>query len=141
MDDAPIFQACCRSRIIFEALAEKWPMLILHALSERPKRTGELRRQIEGISEKMLIQSLRKLEHFHLVERRSYAEVPPRVDYRLTEIGIALSDRVRALNEWVEANASALTITGPQGSHKAINRGADLQRQRQPGRGSKQSER
>ena len=83
-------------------------MLILHALGPGPKRTGELRRQIEGISEKMLIQSLRRLEAHNLVERRSYSEVPPRVDYRLTEMGLALAEKIASLNTWIETNENAL---------------------------------
>lgn len=108
MHDEHLFQACCPARIILDALAEKWTLLILHALQTGPKRTGALRRQIEGISEKMLIQTLRKLEGYHLIERRSYAEVPLHVDYRLTSIGMTLSEKVQSLNHWVELNAHIL---------------------------------
>lgn len=114
--EAPVFMACCPARTVLEALAEKWPMLILHALAAGPMRTGQLRRHIEGISEKMLIQSLRKLEGFGLVQRHSYAEVPPRVEYRLTDTGVAVSEKVQALNAWVEANASRLTASEVTGS-------------------------
>lgn len=108
-DEAIVFLECCPARTVLAALAEKWSMLILHALAAGPMRTGELRRRIEGISEKMLIQSLRKLEGLQLVERQSYGEVPPRVDYRLTEAGCAVSTKVMELNDWIEAYAARLT--------------------------------
>jgi DNA-binding HxlR family transcriptional regulator len=100
-----VFQAQCPARQLLDILAEKWTLLIVHALAGGPLRTGELRRRIEGISEKMLIQSLRSLQEHGLVERRSYAEVPPRVDYRLTERGLTLTPIVKTLDAWVETNA------------------------------------
>lgn len=113
-NDGFVFTDRCPARTVLAALAEKWSILILHALSNGPMRTGELRRHIQGISEKMLIQSLRKLETLNLVERTTYGEVPPRVDYRLTEAGCAVSTRVMALNQWIEDNADRLTAFEPQ---------------------------
>ncbi len=83
-------------------------MLILHALSEGTQRTGTLRRRIGGISEKMLIQTLKRLEAAGLVIRTSYAEVPPRVDYALTDLGWSLSPLVKALDQWVERHAKTI---------------------------------
>ena len=103
--EGDVFQAHCPARRLLDILAEKWTLLIVHALAKGPLRTGELRRRIDGISEKMLIQSLRSLQDHALVERRSYAEVPPRVDYRLTEVGLTLTPIVKTLDAWVEANA------------------------------------
>lgn len=114
MHDGLVFDDCGPGRILLDALAEKWSLLVLHELHAGPIRTGELRRRVDGISEKMLLQTLRKLERFHLVERRSYDETPPHVDYRLTEIGTALSERVRALADWVALNAAALTPDASQ---------------------------
>lgn len=88
-------------------------MLILHALSEGTQRTGALRRRIGGISEKMLIQTLKRLEAAGLVRRTSYAEVPPRVDYALTDLGWSLSPLVKALDQWVEQNAKAIAAGLP----------------------------
>ena len=65
-------------------------------------RTAELRRAVGGISEKMLIQTLRRLEQHGFVLRRAYAEVPPRVEYALTPLGASLSEPIRALDTWVE---------------------------------------
>ncbi len=99
-----VFNSECPSRVVLDALAEKWVLLIVHVLADGPRRTSELRRAVEGISEKMLIQTLRKLERNGFVARHSFAEVPPRVEYNLTDLGRSLSDAVRALDNWVEAN-------------------------------------
>ncbi|EGI54055.1 hxlR-like helix-turn-helix family protein [Sphingomonas sp. S17] len=86
-------------------MAEKWTLLVIHALSERSYRTAELRRRIGGVSEKMLIQALRRLEECGLVARTSYPEVPPRVEYALTSLGYTLSSVVRELDRWIETHA------------------------------------
>jgi DNA-binding HxlR family transcriptional regulator len=99
-----VFNGNCLSRLVLDLLAEKWALLIVHSLSQSPKRTAELRRHIDGISEKMLIQTLRNLQRHGFVERRAFAEVPPRVEYRLSPLGQRLSGLVRALDDWVEDN-------------------------------------
>lgn len=103
-----IFDEHCPCRILLKLLAEKWVLLIIHALTAGPLRTAELRRAVGGISEKMLFQTLRRLERSGLVERRAYAEVPPRVDYRLTELGRSLAKPVRAMDAWIEENLNAV---------------------------------
>jgi DNA-binding HxlR family transcriptional regulator len=109
-----VFLPDCPARSVLVLLAEKWSMLILHALSEGTQRTGALRRRIGGISEKMLIQTLKRLESASLVTRTSHAEVPPRVDYELTALGWSLSPLVKALDHWVEQNAKTI-IAGVSG--------------------------
>lgn len=101
---ANLFQSQCVSRAVLDLLAEKWALLILHSLSQSSKRTAELRRHVDGISEKMLIQTLRNLERHGFVARRAFAEVPPRVEYRLTPLGERLAELVKALDTWVEDN-------------------------------------
>ena len=103
-----VFLVDCPARRVLELLAEKWALLVVHALSEGTRRTGELRRRVTGVSEKMLIQTLRRLEAHGLVHRTSYAEVPPRVEYELTALGWSLSSVVTALDRWVEANAEQM---------------------------------
>lgn len=105
-----VLSAACPSRGVIEALAEKWTVLILHVLLRGPRRTGELRREIDGISEKMLIQSLRKLERNGFVARTAHAEVPPRVDYALTPLGASLAGLVAAMDQWVEANLGDILL-------------------------------
>ena len=97
-----VFNAACPSRALLDLLSEKWALLVLHLLGQGPQRTSDLRRAIGGVSEKMLIQTLRRLERSGFVERRSYNEVPPRVDYRLTDLGASLSPVVQALDGWIE---------------------------------------
>lgn len=102
----------CRARVVLSLLAERWALLVIEALSGGAKRTSALRRQIGGISEKMLIQTLRRLETLGLVERHDYREVPPRVEYTLTERGWSLSPLILALDRWVETHAFAMLPAG-----------------------------
>jgi DNA-binding HxlR family transcriptional regulator len=83
-------------------LAEKWALLVVHTLANGPARTSQLRRQVGGISEKMLIQTLRRLERNGFVSRRAFPEVPPRVEYSLTALGASLSEPITTLDRWVE---------------------------------------
>lgn len=103
-----VFLPNCPARAVLTILAEKWTLLTLHALSEGTQRPGVLRRRIGGISERMLIQTLKRLEGAGLVARTSYTEVPPRVDYALTELGWSLSPLVKALDHWVEEHARTI---------------------------------
>ena len=108
MPKPDLFNSKCPSREVLDMLAQKWSLLILHSLVDGPRRTAEIRRRVDGISEKMLIQTLRDLERSGFVARRAYAEVPPRVNYRLTTLGASLSKLVRALDDWVEGNFLAI---------------------------------
>ena len=103
-----VFSPACPARSVLDVLAEKWPLLLIHTLSGGPARTGELRRRVGGISDKMLIQTLRRLERSGFVSRHAYPEVPPRVEYALTQLGASLSEPVKALDGWVEQNISAV---------------------------------
>jgi DNA-binding HxlR family transcriptional regulator len=105
---ANVFHADCPARNFLDILAEKWVLLTIHSLKSGPARPGELRRKIEGISEKMLTQTLRRLQEFGIVERRSYAEVPPRVEYWLSPLGMSLSEIVLTLDRWVESNVGEI---------------------------------
>jgi DNA-binding HxlR family transcriptional regulator len=96
-----ICNATCPSRNVLELLAEKWALLVIFRLRVKPHRTAELRREIGGVSEKMLIQTLRKLERYGLVERHDFNEVPPRVEYTLTTLGSSLALPVEQLERWV----------------------------------------
>lgn len=99
-----VFSAACPSRRVLAVLAEKWTLLIVTQLAKGPMRTAEIRRSVDGVSEKMLIQTLRKLEAFGLVSRRSYPELPPRVEYRLTALGRSLARLAALFGRWVERN-------------------------------------
>lgn len=98
---ANLYSALCPSRGVLSLIGGKWSMLILCTLREGPVRTGVLRREVDGISQKMLTQTLRDLERHGLVERISYDEVPPRVEYKLTRLGRSLSDLIEEIGKWV----------------------------------------
>jgi DNA-binding HxlR family transcriptional regulator len=90
------------------ALEGRWKLLLLnHLFDRRPQRFSELERATPGISQKMLIQQLRALERDGLVARRSYPVVPPRVEYTLTDAGLALQPVLVALRDWAVARASS----------------------------------
>jgi DNA-binding HxlR family transcriptional regulator len=91
----------CGLDAALDIVGGKWKSLILWALADRsPLRFGELRREIAGITEKMLIQQLRQLEADGLVHREVYREVPPRVEYSVTEFGRTLNKALEPLGDW-----------------------------------------
>ncbi len=90
----------CPVEITLSLLGDKWKVLILWELFERTKRYGELNKAISGISQKMLTQQLRQMERDDLIKRKVYAEVPPRVEYSLTEIGGSLKPILDAMHKW-----------------------------------------
>lgn len=100
-----VFTEGCPTRVVLDHVMSKWGVLVLLALTDGTLRWGELRREVEGISEKMLASTLRTLEADGLVVRTSYPEVPPRVEYALTELGQELMERMLPLVEWVARNA------------------------------------
>jgi len=101
---ANLYNPLCPSRSVLDVIGSKWSMLLLCALRRGPIRTGALKREIGGISQKMLTQTLRNLERYGIVQRTDYAEVPPRVEYKLTRLGHSLSDRILELEDWVGNN-------------------------------------
>jgi len=95
-----IFDESCEGHQALEKIANKWTILIIYVLTQGTKRYGELKRQIQGISPKMLIQNLRNLERCGLVERKVYPVVPPKVDYSLTALGESLAEPLAIFGEW-----------------------------------------
>ncbi len=94
------YRADCPTRRILDRIGDRWTVLIVGALWDGPARFSQLRRRIDGISQKMLTQTLRALERDGLVQRTVYPEVPVRVEYALTEAGRTLREPLRALEEW-----------------------------------------
>lgn len=94
----------------------KWKPLILWALQDRPWRFGELRRDVPGVSEKMLTQQLRELEADGIIHREVYREVPPRVEYSLTALGQSLNRALLPLGDWGEENLVGIIETRTQKS-------------------------
>ena len=97
------FVAACPSRGLVARLGEKWAMLIVVALVDGPVRFGALRRRLQGVSQKMLTQTLRTLERDGLVSRR-VIEAPLAVEYELTVLGRDLAPLARAVKAWAEAH-------------------------------------
>ncbi|OLF13417.1 winged helix-turn-helix transcriptional regulator [Actinophytocola xanthii] len=94
----------CPCRGVLDLLANKWTALAIGALEDGPRRFGELRRKLEGVSQKMLTQTLRELERDGLVSRTVYPVVPLRVDYALTELGRSVAEPLSAIRRWSEEN-------------------------------------
>jgi len=100
-----ILPAACATRTVLDHVTSKWGVLILIALTEESLRWGELRRTVQGISEKMLAQTLRTLETDGFVLRVAQPTIPPRVDYSLTPLGRDLTERLLPLMDWIAVNA------------------------------------
>ena len=97
-----VYASACPTRFVLDRIADKWTTLIIGSLENGPQRFSALRRQIEGISQKMLTQTLRQLERDGLVKRTIYPAVPPRVEYELTPLGQTLCEPISALRPWAE---------------------------------------
>ena len=85
---------------VLSRVGDKWSVLVIMLLGDRPRRFNELKRMIGGISQRMLTLTLRGLERDGLVTRTVFPTVPPRVDYELTDLGRGLSEPVKALGAW-----------------------------------------
>jgi DNA-binding HxlR family transcriptional regulator len=102
------YLAACPCRELLDLLANKWSALALGALEDGPRRFGSLRAKLDGISPKMLTQTLRRLEELGLVNRVVYPAVPLHVEYSLTPLGRDACVPLGALRHWVEANVDRI---------------------------------
>lgn len=103
-----ILPAMCPTRTVLDHVTSKWGVLIIVALADGTLRWGELRRVVDGVSEKMLAQTLRTLEADGFVARHAFATIPPRVEYELTDRGRELAGHLLPLLAWIDTNASAI---------------------------------
>jgi len=94
----------CEVRQILDRIADKWSLLVIALLDRGTLRFTELRRGIDGISQRMLTTTLRQLERDGLVRRTVHPVVPPRVDYELTPLGVTLHETIQSLVTWTEAH-------------------------------------
>ena len=99
-----IMLASCPSRTSLARIANKWTAMIVIALAGGPLRFGALRAAVDGISGKVLADTLKDLERDGIVRRHAYNEMPPRVEYELTELGRTLSEPLGALGRWAQAH-------------------------------------
>ncbi len=98
--DFNILEEDCFNRHVLDIVVNRWTGLIFYALSSGPKRYNQLRRMVEGISQTMLTNTVRKLERNGLIRRQIYPEVPPRVEYSLTSLGETLIPIFEQIYQW-----------------------------------------
>lgn len=115
-----LFSERCPSREVLKHVTSRWGVLILVALLDGTHRFSELRRKVNGVSERMLAQTLQWLETDGFVARKSFPVVPPHVEYSLTPLGREVGQHVRTLADWIETNLGRIMETQlqtkPEGS-------------------------
>jgi DNA-binding HxlR family transcriptional regulator len=108
MRGANTFLKNCPTRLVLDRIADKWALLVLRRISEKPIRFNSLRRDIEGVSQKVLSQTLKRLERDGLISRRAFATVPVTVEYSVTPLGATLTGVASAISQWAEKNIDAV---------------------------------
>lgn len=116
-----VFERDCPARAVLDRLADKWALLVLDRLARGPQRFNALRRSIEGVSPKVLAQTLRRLERDGILHRRAEPTVPVTVEYSLTDLGRTLTAAVAGLAHWAEANMGRI-----EAAQAAYDAGAGL---------------
>lgn len=101
-----IFTLNCPTQQILDVISDKWSVIVLYCLAFQPRRYNDIQRRIEGISQKVLTQSLRRLERHGLVRRTVLSEMPLSVEYALTELGETLMDPLLAIATWSRTHFS-----------------------------------
>lgn len=108
MKEWDVYNQHCPTRMVLDRIADKWTVLTIGALASETKRFGQLRRELDGVSQKMLTQTLRGLERDGIVHRKVYATVPPKVEYSLTELGQTLTGLLEELRLWSESHIESV---------------------------------
>ena len=116
-----VFDDRCPTRLVLDHLADKWSLLLLDRLDDGPVRVTQRRRDIRGLSQKILSQTLKRLERDGLVERTVRPTVPVSVEYALTPLGRTLTDTVAAFAHWAERNMDA--VLAAQSAYDAASPG------------------
>lgn len=101
-------EGCMAVREVLNLVGDKWSVLVVSVLSHHPMRFNELRRSVDGISQRMLTLTLRGLERDGLVSRTVHPTVPPQVEYALTDLGRTLEEPIQGLAEWADKNRVAM---------------------------------
>jgi len=108
----------CEIRDLLDRLADKWSLLVVELLGDGTRRFSELRRTIDGISQRMLTLTLRQLERDGLVARTVYPVIPPRVDYELTPLGASLLEAIGPLVTWTRSNRDRIAAARQAYDHR-----------------------
>lgn len=101
---ADVYLRNCPSRTVLSLLSDKWTLLVICALAAQPMRFGELRRRLDGVTQKMLSQTLRALERDGLLTRTVFPTAPPSVEYALTDLGVGITSVVESVRAWAEGH-------------------------------------
>ena len=115
-----VLEPQCPSRLVLDRIADKWTALIIQILARGTMRYAALQREIGGISQKMLTQTLRSLERDGLVQRTVHPVVPPKVEYSLTRLGRTLIEPLHALCRWSEKHLAELQANRVRAKAKAV---------------------
>lgn len=104
-----LFDADCPTRLLLDRIGDKWTVLVILLLADGPQRFTQLRGHVGRVAPKVLTQTLRRMERDGLVTREVFAEVPPRVEYALTDLGKSLIKPIAVIAEWAEVNVGRIT--------------------------------
>ena len=113
------YERDCPTRQVLDRIGDRWTVLIVGSLDVGPQRFSEVARRVDGISQKMLTQTLRGLERDGIVTRTIYPEIPPRVEYELTELGRSLQAPLRALENWATEHTDTILAAHARADHAA----------------------
>ena len=102
------FDPDCPTRVVLDRIGDKWTVLVIGALSDGPLRFTALRERVGGVAPKVLTQTLRAMERDGLLTRTVFAQVPPRVDYALTDLGVSLGGPIAVLTDWAEEHVGRI---------------------------------
>jgi DNA-binding HxlR family transcriptional regulator len=103
-----LFDPDCATRLVLDRIGDKWTVLVVLLLSDGPMRFSELRSHLGRVAPKVLTQTLRRMERDGLLTREIFAEVPPRVNYALTDLGQSLIEPIIVLGDWAEINVDRI---------------------------------
>jgi DNA-binding HxlR family transcriptional regulator len=117
-----LFDADCPTRLVLDRIGDKWTVLVVLLLSDGPMRFSELRSHLGRVAPKVLTQTLRRMERDGLITRQIFAQVPPRVDYELTDLGHSLLEPIVAVGDWAEVHVDR--ITAAQAAYDATHQRA-----------------
>lgn len=121
LERGDLMAAVCPSREVLRHLTSRWGVLVLIALQPGRQRFSDLRRKIGGVSERMLAQTLQRLEADGMVERKAFKVVPPHVEYTLTPLGLEAAAKVRDLTDWIEISLPRITKNWEAGGNDQIS--------------------
>jgi DNA-binding HxlR family transcriptional regulator len=107
--EGDLFDPDCPTRLVLDRIGDKWTVLVVLLLSDGPMRFTDLRGHLGRVAPKVLTQTLRRMERDGLVTREIFAEVPPRVEYTLTDLGHSLIDPIAVIGDWAEIHVHRIT--------------------------------